>query len=305
MKINCQVSGITFREVKTKPDGKVELVHDKENKYDPLAVKVLWGGVDVGFLPAKSEAQKMFHKTPTAVGITGFSFSAGVDETTGEREFNKEGNGSLASLTLWLSGKSEKKFFEKDGKKYQRITSFLGAWEFESPEAQARLKDWQRTADSETVFKFSAKLGTIIHELAEDIAGGNKSRISRLIEKERWQPLSHEERLYDDDLMICGAYDMVAAEILSAKELGEEIMIDWKSSSDIREKHKYQIAFYAKNKGCKKAVVVALGSKNKCGFKLYKMEEAEIDRRYEIIKALAKGEKPLPTKVPITPHKDD
>jgi len=108
-------------------------------------------------------------------------------------------------------------------------------------------------------------------------------------------------------LMLCGQYDFYG-DILgpikpddAKRDIVSDVIVDWKSASAVREKHKYQAAFYAKKKGAKKSMVVALGGPNKCGYSVYEMDETEINGRYEVLRCMKLGLPIPPTKKPITP----
>jgi len=78
--------------------------------------------------------------------------------------------------------------------------------------------------------------------------------------------ISLEETVFDEELMLAGRYDA----LLEIK--GKKVLVDWKTSKQVQDKHKCQVAFYAKNSGADEAWVVCFGGNTKQGFSVSKVE---------------------------------
>jgi hypothetical protein len=289
---STQLAGCTFRATTVKPYGKVQVIAEPENKFDPNAVRVEFERELIGYLPKNSDAQKMFKFAPLVFEATAvdYCFSRGTDEAD-QREFNNEDQGHLASVKIEFSGENPDNYHEKDGKMYERITAFLKRNEdkYTSEDDRKRLEDWKKTADHETVLKFAAKGGTIAHKLIEEILTG-EGAIHNLIEKEDLgTPTAIEERVYDEDLQLSGTYDAKFSDAVFDKR---DVIVDWKTSSSVRKSHELQVSFYAKQAGASEAWVVCIGTKTKQGYSIRKLNEKQIEENYQFIKSLHNKYKP-------------
>ena len=106
--MKTQAAGVTFRSteneaIKTLRDfleDEVLLIAEPENKYDKKAVRIEIKGVNVGYLPKNSDAQKAFHEDMiTSVKVDSYLYSRGEAED-GTKDWNSEHEGELASITL-------------------------------------------------------------------------------------------------------------------------------------------------------------------------------------------------------------
>ena len=101
---NCNVAGITFRIAEhpeiaeLRPVGCVQLEAEPDNKFDKKAIKVIWQGVHIGYVP-KSELQDEMHSAWKA----GRYIDASVEKyRCMDNEKWDDEKGSLQSITLLI-----------------------------------------------------------------------------------------------------------------------------------------------------------------------------------------------------------
>ena len=117
-----------------------------------------------------------------------------------------------------------------------------------------------------------------------DGANGNDlpDNLGEFLVKHVIQPISFEERMYDDVTGLSGQYDMYG-------EIdGQPTVVDWKSSKKVYPHHKLQACWYSYNKAVELnkevgAMVVAFGGKPDIWVGTFEQVEAG----YSIIKRLA------------------
>lgn len=288
--IYAKVVGISFKDlssVNLSLGGKVNLVHSpfKEgDKEDPFAVKVMYEGKQLGWIQAKphefTDSKKPLNQEVVERGITEAIVCDlwwGTDDN-----LNQEGQGDVCSVKLKIDGFG--RYREKDGKKYESITTFLGR----IPELTDGLDDWwenyleiHNPEPRERVLKMFADKGNIVHDVIHSYLRlhnkgqilddpNNGGRLSNFLSEFSPQNIVTEEEadtvVYDDDLMLSGQYDWEADFKTTFEPNTIRAIVDDKSSSSVRYKHELQAAFYGHCKGLEWALVVAWGSKNKKGY---------------------------------------
>ena len=74
----CYLAGVQFRPDaakvawRAKPDEEVDFFAEPSNKFDSLAIKVLWKGEHIGYIPAKTDLQfNMHHKHYAGIKLKG------------------------------------------------------------------------------------------------------------------------------------------------------------------------------------------------------------------------------------------
>lgn len=279
--MQTKIAGITFRIAENpeianlRPKGEVFLWHDENNKFDQLAVSVQYledgDGFDIGYLPAKSSAQKAFHEGKIKSAKIA-SYSCQMTDEHGIVSWNDQGAGALGSVTLDLEVSEEQAPEDSEkqiGEKYERITSFLkrNSHLYESDEDRARLDDWNRR--NEDGMANAARLGTVIHRLIEEQAIAGIGTAKRIMDKHGIRLLATEQKVFNEELELEGTFDALFESWLSPRM---RIVVDWKSSKSPRESHKLQAVFYALSEGADWAWVICLGAENKQGYSVCKIE---------------------------------
>lgn len=290
------VAGITFRLKDTpelarmRPFGPVTVAPEPDNKFDPKALKVLWGQVHLGYVP-KGPYQDQIH----ALLAAGSAFSCEV-ASCGWREdgeWNNEGVGDLSAITLSLSTDGEQSWFLKDGEAFIRITSLLHNY---SQGGRDNLDKWMCKFGSYEAYSAEmnrlAALGTAMHAAVESFFSKGKAGPGMPAGFHDWlatekglKPLSMEERVWDTLIGVCGQYDLFAE-----TEQGR-IVYDWKSAKVIRFQHRLQACFYGKHKGADFVRVIAWGASNKRGYSMWTGDKATIEKGYAAVCALASVER--------------
>jgi len=139
----------------------------------------------------------------------------------------------------------QKSYYEIEGKRYERVTTVLGY--FMAPS----LVDWKlRVGKSEAnrIMKEAQKVGTTVHKIAEtgkvpkvmSVEVENCVRAYQQWEKET-QPniLMRETTVHDSTLGVAGTFD------LFIKHNGASVLVDIKTSKEIKLDHWLQLAAYA------------------------------------------------------------
>jgi len=263
-----KVAGISFVKASVVPTKSsiVSLDLEPTNPYDKDAVSVSIDSVKVGYVPAAIKNRKEF--------VSAHSSSVVAFSHLHEGAWNDKGLGVIGSAVIEVfidkkkcSRCGEIKHYEKDGKKYCRITSILS-------KICEQFVSW-----SEEKLIVAARYGNIVHKLAEAEfrqkgKGFASSAVDELLGND-WKPSLTESTVFNDDLMIAGTFDAMA---LCGN--GDKHILDWKSSRAAQEKHKIQAAFYAVTAGAKTASVVCFGSDAKKGYSLSKVD---IDKYYDVL----------------------
>lgn len=282
------VAGTTFRQEAIKdlkPEGEVTFSLDPENQYDQKAIKVMQGEHWFGYVP-RGEIQEAIYNDLQAnrtVNANVMTYSY-FDEKEG---WNDKHIGKLQSITIDVKLHTG---YEKNDKQYDSITKLLEHYLFEKMD---RLIEWACNcgtyAQYQTKLQEAADNGTKAHTEAEEILrkyqNGEElpeSPVTTFLEKFKPKVLSTEEVLFDT-IGVAGTYDA----LLDID--GQIVVIDWKTSKKVREKHKAQVAFYAKNTKASEGWVVLLGTNTKQGFSITRVKEEQITMYYDFVKLLKRA----------------
>jgi hypothetical protein len=294
-KTQFNVAGITFR-IKDMPAlahmyprGPVVITPEPDNKYDAKALKVLWGEVHIGYVP-KGPYQDELHQL-IANGTEYCAEIAKCGWREGE-DWNNDGTGELSSITVTLSCDGDHDWFVNDGKPFIRITALLQHY---AQGGREHLDRWMCQFGSYEAYEAElnrlADAGTKMHTAIEAFlksgvaTPGLPPQFRAFLAGEKGlNPLSMENRIWDNLIGVCGKYD------LFAETQQGRIVYDWKSSKTIHFSKKLQACFYGKHKGADFVKVVAFGAKNKRGYALWTGDKAAIERGYKAVVYLAELE---------------
>lgn len=271
------VAGISFRVSENphtatlRPTGTCEIVLDPHNrfaKHPRGAFAVVWQGNNIGFVPDKARDVQdaiiaaMDAGEPYSIEIIGYSYGDGKGGG-----WNNNGEGVLSSVKCCLCTEGDGNYRRNNGKDYIRISHFVDCFD---PDGSTALDMWMvdsfaTYSDYLDYMKWTADNGTKMHAALEAFFKEGKMDASALPEnlgeftsRHTIEPISFEERIYDDDLLITGQFDMLA------RVDGVLTVVDWKSSKRVRAHHKLQACFYSANIGSRSnlpvsAMVVAFG----------------------------------------------
>jgi hypothetical protein len=170
----------------------------------------------------------------------------------------------------------------EDGIEYQSITSFLSTYpSYVDPLIKWAIEKFTNIEEYEEFMKKAAEEGTAMHEQCERMLKGEDEDfpgMQSFMQKYNPEVISMEETIFDKELGLAGKYDA----LLKICDLS--VLIDWKSSKSVQEKHKAQVAFYAHNKGAQEAWVVCFGTENKQGYSISKVDIAKYYKRVALLK---------------------
>lgn len=307
MKITTGLAGTTFRkDIQVKMNETVIFVAEPDNQFDQKAVKVCnSAGKKIGYLPKlkagmQIDVQGEWHKTRPTIGkVVGLGYSA-----DGGKTWNNEGEGKILSVTIQFGeGEEDGNFkeYEKEGKKYKRISTVLK----KMPQDIDFLFKWglDKFNSYDEYIKFlnqSAEDGTAMHKKIEEYLKAYKRMCEKgdnkyfkdkgflqlpigvqnfFIKLKEFKVLGLEETIFDEELGIAGTYDALL-------EIdGKIVLLDWKSSKKVQDKHRVQVGFYGHNKGVDIAWVVAFGAENKQG---YSISKVDIEKEYKKVELICK-----------------
>lgn len=170
----------------------------------------------------------------------------------------------------------------EDGIEYQSITSFLSTYpSYVDPLIKWAVEKFNTIEEYKEFMEQAANDGTAMHDQCERILKGAEEDfpdMMNFIKKYNPKVISMEQVIFDKELHLAGKYDALL-------EIdGKRVLIDWKSSKSVQEKHKAQVAFYAHNTGADEAWVVCFGSDNKQGFSLSKVDINKYYKRVALLK---------------------
>ena len=282
--IKTSIVGTTFRHkddpsVKDiRPEGEVQLVCEKENKYDDRAVAVYWKEKKIGYIGREKEENEY---NPQAMireqWEDNIKLSAKIVECKylEEKDWNNEGRGVFMGALIEIT--TEGRFYPVGDEQYISISTLLK----EYPQSIDNVIRWAFSKAStyeeyEEILQEYSDNGTQRHEDMEKFlidAEGHP-----FIDKYNPTVIDLEQRVDDHELKISGRYD--AFVIID----GKRILIDWKSSKSVQKKHKTQVGWYAKMKEADEAWIVCLGAHNKQGYSVCK--SVDIDKEYERVRLL-------------------
>ena len=298
---------------KVEPQGALVLVPEPENKFDKLAVAVHCphegSTVRIGYLPAKGEKnvelKKFIHNTFSMGGemyvemieygyindrfgwgevmvsdkpLGGGNKKPATEKkpTTGQkpvavsaRTSKNQSNAEVTSSAYLINGKS-----------YRRLTHLLGTYEPDGKDGADRLTKWACDHGSFDAYKSNldalAEKGTAMHNAIEDWLGGDKSSpvpegFLNWYEKYSPEVVAVECRVTDDEIMVAGTYDLLCNIIVKGVKM--LVAVDWKSSKNVRKKHRLQVGWYAHQADADEGWVVWFGGKQKQGFGCSRIDE--------------------------------
>lgn len=143
----------------------------------------------------------------------------------------------------------DSEFYEKDGKKFDRVTKILGY--FQAPE----LVDWKLRVgkkEANRISKVAIKRGTSVDEAIRRHVSGEKIPKFKTIEEEncfkaylQWrkdygiEKIESATTMFDDDAMIAGTPDLWI----------QDTTVDIKCAKSIKQNYWLQTEWYARRKG--------------------------------------------------------
>jgi len=308
------VAGITFRHkedaevANLRPYGVVEVVPEPTNKFDANALAIMCEGHHIGYVPSYKSKYPQIQKTILGLIKSGEAYSV---EVTGysykdDNGFNDNHSGKLMSVKLALCTDGDFLYRVKDGKTYSRVSQFVGTFK---PDGRDALDAWMinRHATYKLYLAHMKELadrGTQMHTALEEyfkdrthILPALPKNLNLFLDRYDIEPVSFEERMYDDETGLTGQYDMLAW--VTDKKTGGRFLtvIDWKSSKAVRESHKLQNCWYSLNKGLEmgqqiEAMVVAFGSDNPS---VYLMDCEQVEDGYKAVLSLTEAAKLMKT----------
>lgn len=205
--------------------------------------------------------------------------------------------------------------YEKGGEKYERASTILEAfdaagskgvdgsltrWMIDSFSSYNEYRSWMNEkaaagTDGHDADEIACKAGVLDATTKEEIEAAVKSMSDEDFgrvhpgywnfaakECEGLHMIDTEQRVFDDDIMVAGTYDLLLG---GAKK----VVVDWKSAKSVNLEHIIKTCFYAYLEDADEAWVVAFGSKNKSGYQLKKVGRESIENGYQIMKQVAKA----------------
>tara|TARA_R100001198_G_scaffold95589_1_gene82081 strand:+ start:1476 stop:2408 length:933 start_codon:yes stop_codon:yes gene_type:complete len=287
-----KLAGVTFatdRNTKLKklqPSGAVSFEAEPDNEHDSNAVKVMYKGEHIGYVPKSPEAQAECLK----IGVGKIIDYAYYDS---DLKFNQKHIGQFQAMTFEV-GEVEIDNGKIIGGQYLRCTQFLKY--FDPYGSSEGLIKWAfNQGDTyeayEEALNLAAENGTAMHEAiecyfrkedydADHLPKGWDNFVAKYYPVFVWG----EERFYDNELMVTGQPDF--AGYIEYKGKRVPCLLDWKSSKRPSKKHEIQISIYAMNskvddQSIEGAMVVAFGSDNKQGFATKWVTREQIESNYQ------------------------
>ena len=294
-------------------DGEVYLRPEPDNKFDKngLAVAVYCdhegGQVRIGYLPAQKTGDVARQKAVYESAETGKKIYAYAEEYG-----YKDGRFHWCILVISdkkiASFSAPKKDTAKNpsdveitsskyvikGKEYRRLTHLLGTYEPDGKDGSDRLTKWacdhgSYDADKKDLTSLGDS-GTAMHDAIEKWIGGDETvQVPQgfLNWWEKFQPevVDVECRVTDDDIMVAGTYDLLCYIIIKGVRM--LVAVDWKSSKNVRKKHKLQVGWYAHRADADEGWVVWFGGSQKQGYGCSRIDEETCSRRAMQVNLLA------------------
>ena len=270
-----------------RPNGVVSFEAEPDNEYDPNAVKVMYKGDHIGYVPKSELAQKTAMEYGTAKIIDYAYYDSDL-------KWNQRHIGQFQSMTFEI-GEVEIDKGRIIGGQYLRCTTFLKY--FDPYGSSEGLIKWAfNQGDTYEAYEEElnkcAENGTLMHEAIEDYFDDDKFSDTEYMPKgwdtfvEKYEPIFEwgEERFYDNDLMITGQPDFAGTIMHKGKR--KRVLLDWKSSRKPSKKHEMQISIYSMNskvdeQDVEGAMVVAFGADNKQGFATKWVTREQIESNYQ------------------------
>jgi len=287
-----KLAGVTFAtdrnpELKQlQPSGVVSFESEPDNDHDPNAVKVMYKGNHIGYVPKSEIAQKAALEYGTAKIIDYAYWDSDI-------KWNENHIGQFQAMTFEI-GEVEIDKGRIIGGRYLRCTQFLKYFDpYGSSEGLIRWAFSQGDTFEayEEALNQAAENGTIMHEAIENQFVGKDvgaeylpSGWDNFLDKYEPEFVWGEERFYDNDLMVTGQPDF--AGYITYKGKSVPCLLDWKSSRKPSKKHEMQISIYAMNskvydEDIEGAMVVAFGADNKQGFATKWVTREQIESNYQ------------------------
>jgi hypothetical protein len=302
---NFNIAGLTFLrdrspEIgKLRPVGAVAFEAEPDNAHDPGAVKVLYRGEHVGYVP-RGDFQAIALKRGIA-SILEYIY-LGDKEKYPPKGWNSDNDGILQCIKVGWD--QEEEGGRVIGGKYLRVTTFLKffdpycggdgliKWAFKQAVEGYRKEDdldWKKLYDGyRAALNKTAEAGTEMHDNIERyLDTGERGELPEgwdAFEK-KYEPemLSAEIRFYDNKLMVSGQYDFLG--YITIKGARVLALLDWKSSKKPSIKHRLQVSIYAYNvrwqgerPAC--AMVVAFGADNNQRYSASTVTLEQIESNY-------------------------
>ena len=286
-----KLAGVTFAtdrnpELKQlRPSGAVTFEAEPDNEHDENAVKVLYQGNHIGYVPKSEVAQKecLSHGTGRIVDYAYYD---------SDIRFNQKHIGQFQAMTFEV-GDVEIDNGRIIGGNYVRATKFLSffnpsgsfegiiRWAFNQGDTYEKYEEALNEA---------AENGTLMHDAIESYLRKEDYNEEHLPEGwdnfvKNFEPefVWGEERFYDNDLMVTGQPDF--AGYIVHKGQRKRVLLDWKSSKRPSLKHAMQISLYSMNsqvddENIEGAMVVAFGGDTKQGFSTKWISREQIESNY-------------------------
>jgi hypothetical protein len=278
------------------------LVWDRENKFDTTALSVRTDKDEehVGYVPADSYKFKGHQALYDAL-LLEFTIRLEITEAVFKKDgrFNRKGRGAFThfAVKLTLEAGDDSADYKKGRKKYLRLTRIIDQFKWD-PEDDS-LMEWAVSVfkdykEYRTYLDGCCIDGQLIHAKAEralykmPLPEGVSPLPERVVEIIKKVKKVHvvEGEVFDETLRVAG-HDDALVDMRPLYETDDKAPVlttlDWKRSKVCSPKYLRQVAFYAKNRGAKQAVVVLAR-----GEEPVVLTEQEIDKYYDEVKALAK-----------------
>lgn len=202
MRVDVKVSGITFKNgvigkpdgwesvAALKPEGKVELVPEPTNENDKEAIAVVYDGLSVGYIPKCDFKRKLLkainEKDKVEAAVKSYAYHDAKTDT-----FNKDHVGVFQAMDLKISigdkskqskaydpNDNHKSHYERDGKKYERVSRVLGCYDDADEYAKAGLEKWKFTKALEGV-NLKSLIGKPIKEIVKALHDAYKTALEQ------------------------------------------------------------------------------------------------------------------------------
>lgn len=280
---------------KLRPSGVVSFEAEPDNEYDPKAVKVMYKGDHIGYVPKSELAQETALQAGTAKIIDYAYFDPDI-------KWNENHIGQFQSMTYDIEEQIDENSNRIIGGRYVRCTTFLKY--FDTAGGAEGLIRWAFN-QGDTFEKYEEALnecaenGTLMHDAIEQFFDPDTYRSDLLpdgwdnfVEKYNPEWVYGEERFYDNKLMVTGQPDFVG--YITYKGRRVRAVVDWKSSKRPSLKHKIQASIYSMNASLDEqpievAMVVAFGALTKQGFSVAVVEREQIESNYLAMEYLSKA----------------
>lgn len=282
---------------KLRPSGVVSFEAEPDNEYDPNAVKVMYKGQHIGYVPKSEYAQKIALDSGTAKIIDYAYYDPDL-------RWNTNHVGQFQSMTYDIEEEIEEGSNRIIGGRYTRCTTFLKY--FDVAGGADGLIRWAFSQGStfdeyEEALNECAENGTLMHDAIEgyfktgEFTEGRKylpEGWDNFVDKYRPEMIYGEERFYDNNLMVTGQPDFVG--YITYKGRRVRAVVDWKSSKKPSLKHKIQASIYSMNASLDEqpievAMIVAFGANNKQGFSVSVVEREQIESNYLAMEYVSKA----------------